>query len=310
MTLLIGFLLLVLVMLALDLGVFHRKAHEVSMREAWTWTFVWIGIAIAFGGWLFYSQGSTVATEYASVYFIEKALAIDNVFVFSLVFAYFAIPLKYQHKVLFWGILGAIFFRAIFIVAGVSLLENFGWVYYVFGAFLIYTGWMMYKNIGKEESLEENKTLRWLERRLPLTQDISSGKFTKRINGKLFFTPLFIALLFIELSDIVFAVDSVAASFAYSRDPYIIFYANIMAILGLRSLYFVLANLIDRFYYLKHGLSFMLVFIGTKMVFGDVYKMPIWMSLGAIIIVILISVAYSFYKTKPNGESMRKRETS
>ncbi len=297
-------------MLALDLGVFHRKAHEVSMREAWTWTFVWIGIAIAFGGWLFYSQGSTVATEYASVYFIEKALAIDNVFVFSLVFAYFAIPLKYQHKVLFWGILGAIFFRAVFIVAGVSLLENFEWVYYVFGAFLVYTGWLMYKNIGKEESLEENKTLRWLERRLPLTQDISSGKFTKRINGKLFFTPLFIALLFIELSDIVFAVDSVAASSAYSRDPYMIFYANIMAILGLRCLYFVLANLIDRFYYLKHGLSFMLVFIGTKMVFGDVYKMPIWMSLGAIVVVILISVAYSFYKTKPNEESMRIRETS
>lgn len=303
MTLLIAFLTLVIFMLALDLGVFHRKAHEVSLREAWTWTFVWIGIAIAFGGWLFYSQGSTVATEYASVYFIEKALAIDNVFVFSLVFAYFAIPLKYQHKVLFWGILGAIFFRAVFIVAGVSLLESFGWVYYVFGAFLVYTGWMMFKNIGKDESLEENKTIRWLERRLPITQDISSGKFTKRINGKLFFTPLFIALIFIELSDIVFAVDSVAASFAYSRDPYIIFYANIMAILGLRSLYFVLANLIDRFYYLKHGLSFMLVFIGAKMVLGDVYKMPIWMSLGAIVLVILISVVYSFYKTKPGQKN-------
>ena len=301
MTLLIGFLLIVIFMLALDLGVFHRKAHEVSLREAWTWTFVWIGIAIAFGGWLFFTQGSTAATEYASVYFIEKALAIDNVFVFSLVFAYFAIPLKYQHKVLFWGILGAIFFRAVFIVAGVSLLENFGWVYYVFGAFLVYTGWMMYKNIGKDESLEEIKTIRWLERRLPITQDISSGKFTKRINGKLFFTPLFIALIFIELSDIVFAVDSVAASFAYSRDPYIIFYANIMAILGLRSLYFVLANLIDRFYYLKHGLSFMLVFIGAKMIFGDVYKMPIWMSLGTIVLVILISVLYSFYKTKPGS---------
>ncbi|TCI36290.1 TerC family protein [Exiguobacterium sp. SH4S7] len=302
MTLLIAFLALVIFMLALDLGVFHRKAHEVSLREAWTWTFVWIGIAIAFGGWLFYSQGSTVATEYASVYFIEKALAIDNVFVFSLVFAYFAIPLKYQHKVLFWGILGAILFRAIFIVAGVSLLENFGWVYYVFGAFLVYTGWMMFKNIGKDESLEDNKTINWLKNHLPLTQDMSSGKFTKRINGKLFFTPLFIALIFIELSDIVFAVDSVAASFAYSRDPYIIFYANIMAILGLRSLYFVLANLIDRFYYLKHGLSFMLVFIGTKMIFGDVYKMPIWMSLGAIVLVILISVVYSFYKTKPNSQ--------
>lgn len=173
----------------------------------------------------------------------------------------------------------------------------------MFGAFLIYTGWMMFKNIGKDESLEENKTIRWLERRLPITQDISSGKFTKRINGKLFFTPLFIALIFIELSDIVFAVDSVAASFAYSRDPYIIFYANIMAILGLRSLYFVLANLIDRFYYLKHGLSFMLVFIGTKMIFGDVYKMPIWMSLGTIVLVILISVIYSFYKTKPNQQT-------
>ena len=162
---------------------------------------------------------------------------------------------------------------------------------------------MMFKNIGKNESLEENKTIRWLERRLPITQDISSGKFTKRINGKLFFTPLFIALIFIELSDIVFAVDSVAASFAYSRDPYIIFYANIMAILGLRSLYFVLANLIDRFYYLKHGLSFMLVFIGAKMVLGDVYKMPIWMSLGAIVLVILVSVVYSFYKTKPGQKN-------
>lgn len=299
MTLLIVFLAIVFIMLALDLGVFHRKAHEVSLREAWIWTFVWIGLAVAFGGWLFYAQGSDAAIEYTSVYFIEKALAIDNVFVFSLVFAYFAIPLKYQHKVLFWGILGAIFFRVIFIVAGVSLLENFSWVYYIFGAFLVYTGYMMFKNIGQETSLEENKTVRWLEKRLPITQDISSGKFTQRINGKLFFTPLLIALIFIEISDIVFAVDSVAASFAYSRDPFIIFYANIMAILGLRSLYFVLANLIDRFYYLKHGLSFMLVFIGAKMILGDVYKMPIWMSLGTIVLVILISVFYSFYKTKP-----------
>lgn len=302
MTLLIIFLLIVIFMLALDLGVFHRKAHVVSLREAWIWTFIWVGIAVAFGGWLFYAQGGTAAIEYTSVYFIEKALAIDNVFVFSLVFAYFAIPAKYQHKVLFWGILGAIFFRIVFITAGVSLLENFGWIYYVFGAFLIYTGYMMFKNIGKQEALEENKTIRWLEKRLPITQDITSGKFTQRINGKLFFTPLFVALIFIEISDIVFAVDSVAASFAYSRDPYIIFYANIMAILGLRSLYFVLANLIDRFYYLKHGLSFMLVFIGTKMVLGDVYKMPIWMSLGTIVLVISVSVIYSFYKTKP-GQS-------
>ena len=162
MTLLIVFLAIVFIMLALDLGVFHRKAHEVSLREAWTWTFVWIGLAVAFGGWLFYAQGSDAAIEYTSVYFIEKALAIDNVFVFSLVFAYFAIPLKYQHKVLFWGILGAIFFRVIFIVAGVSLLDNFAWVYYIFGAFLVYTGYMMFKNIGQETSLEENKTVRWL----------------------------------------------------------------------------------------------------------------------------------------------------
>lgn len=293
------FLLIVFLMLALDLGVFHRNAHEVKLKEAWIWTFVWIGIALLFGVWLYFSQGSTATAEYVSVYFIEKALAIDNVFVFSLVFAYFAIPLKYQHKVLFWGILGAIFFRVVFILAGVSLLENFGWIYYVFGLFLIYTGWAMYWNIGKQESLEENKILIWLQKRLPLVQDLSEGRFTARLDGKLYFTPLFVALLFIEISDIVFAVDSVAASFAYSRDPYIIFYANIMAILGLRSLYFVLASLIERFYYLKHGLSFMLVFIGVKMVLGDVYKMPIWLSLGTIVVVILVSIIYSFYKTRP-----------
>lgn len=296
---LIIFLLVVFLMLALDLGVFHRNAHEVKLKEAWTWTFIWITIALLFGIWIYFSQGGTAATEYVSVYFIEKALAIDNVFVFSLVFAYFSIPLRYQHKVLFWGILGAIFFRVVFILAGVALLENFGWIYYIFGLFLIYTGWMMFKNIGKDVSLEDNKIILWLQKRLPIVQDISDGRFTKRINNKIYFTPLFIALIFIEISDIVFAVDSVAASFAYSRDPYIIFYANIMAILGLRSLYFVLANLIDRFYYLKHGLSFMLVFIGIKMLLGDVYKMPIWMSLGTIVLVILISVLYSFYKTKP-----------
>lgn len=296
---LIIFLLVVFLMLALDLGVFHRNAHEVKLKEAWTWTFIWITIALLFGIWIYFSQGGSATTEYVSVYFIEKALAIDNVFVFSLVFAYFSIPLRYQHKVLFWGILGAIFFRVVFILAGVALLENFGWIYYIFGLFLIYTGWMMFKNIGKDESLEDNKIILWLQKRLPIVQDISEGRFTKRINNKIYFTPLFIALIFIEISDIVFAVDSVAASFAYSRDPYIIFYANIMAILGLRSLYFVLANLIDRFYYLKHGLSFMLVFIGIKMLLGDVYKMPIWMSLGTIVLVILISVLYSFYKTKP-----------
>ncbi|WP_114570046.1 TerC/Alx family metal homeostasis membrane protein [Exiguobacterium flavidum] len=298
MTLLFIFLLVVLALLALDLGVFHRKAKEVSLREAWGWSAIWIALAVLFGVFLYFNQGSGTATEYFSVYFIEKALAIDNVFVFSLVFAYFVIPRQYQHKVLFYGIIGAILFRALFIGAGSALLTRFDWIYYLFGAFLIYSGYLMFKAISAPPSLEGNKLIGWLNRTLPVTPNLEDDKLFLKKAGKWFVTPLFIALLFIELSDILFAVDSVAASFAYSDDPYVIFYANIMAILGLRSLYFVLDGMISRFHYLKHGLSFMLVFIGLKMVLSDFYKMPLAVSLGAIVLVVVSSILFSFYKTR------------
>ena len=298
-----GFTAFVLMMLALDLGVFHRKAHEVSFKEATTWSVVWISLALVFNGLFYYyttnkfgpEAGSRLSLEFLTGYIVEKSLSVDNIFVFVMVFAYFAIPPIYQHRVLFYGIIGALIFRAIFIGAG-SWLMQFHWVIYVFGAFLIITGIKMMFAPEKQLEPEKNFLIRLFKRFVPVTPQLHGQKFFTRIDGRLFATPLFIALLFLELTDIIFAVDSVPAIFALTKEPMIVFTSNIFAILGLRAMYFMLAGAVDKFHLLKYGLAVVLVFVGLKMVWlNDAFggKFPITWSLGIILGTIAISVIAS-----------------
>ncbi len=290
-------------MLALDLGVFHRKAHEVSFKEASMWSVVWVSLALVFNVGFYYYAASKFPTdvawalslEFFTGYVVEKALSVDNIFVFVLVFGYFAVPLKYQHRVLFYGILGALFFRAVFIGAG-SWLMQFHWVIYLFGGFLIVTGIKMMVIGDKEMNPDKNPVIRLFKRLVPVTGEYHGQKFFVIINRAVHATPLFIALLFIELTDIVFAVDSVPAIFAITNEPLIVFTSNIFAILGLRAMYFMLAGVMHRFYLLKYGLSLVLIFVGLKMVWlNDAFggKFPITWSLGIIASIILVSVVAS-----------------
>lgn len=310
----LGFLLFVLLMLALDLGVFHRNAHEVSFKEATAWSVVWVTLALVFNAGLYYFAASkfgaetaqTVSLEFLTGYLIEKALSVDNIFVFVLVFGYFAIPAKYQHRVLFYGIIGALIFRAIFIGAGAWLMQ-FHWVVYVFGAFLILTGIKMMFSGEKEMNPEKNFLIRLFKKFVPVTHELHGQKFFVRQNGILFATPLFIALLFLELTDIIFAVDSVPAIFALTKEPFIVFTSNIFAILGLRAMYFMLAGAVDKFHLLKYGLSVVLIFVGLKMVWlNDAFggKFPIVWSLGFIGLTIAVSVFASLIFPKMTSEKV------
>jgi len=297
------FLVFVLAMLALDLGVFNRKAHVVSFKEASAWSVVWVILALVFN-FLFYryslaqfgaETAQTLALEFLTGYVIEYSLSIDNIFVFVLVFSYFAIPAKYKHRVLFYGILGALIFRAIFIALG-SVLMQFHFVIYIFGAFLIITGVKMMFSHAEEIEPEKNFLIRIFKRFMPVTNTIEDKSFFVRENGVMHATPLFIALLFLEATDIIFAVDSVPAIFAITKEPLIVFTSNIFAILGLRSMYFMLAGAIDKFHLLKYGLSVVLIFVGLKMVWlNDYYggKFPISYSLGFILGTIALSVVAS-----------------
>jgi tellurite resistance protein TerC len=270
----------VLLMLALDLGVFHRKIHEVSLREALTWTFVWVSLALLFNTIIFYWKGRQQALEFFTGYLIEKALSVDNIFVFIMIFTYFQIPSKYQHKVLFWGVLGALIMRVVFIFAGVALIEKFHFTIYIFGALLIYTGYrMFYQNNAKIEP-DKNPLIRFFK------------KFIK-LNGKRFATPLFLVLIFIETTDLIFAVDSIPAILAITQDQFIVYTSNVFAILGLRSLYFALAGVVHRFWLLNYGLAVVLVFVGIKMLLIDLYKIPIEWSLIFIAIIITGSIFLS-----------------
>lgn len=299
----LGFTGFVLLMLALDLGVFHRKAHEVSIKEATIWSVVWITLALVFNGLFYYytvdkfgsETGTRLSLEFLTGYIVEKSLSVDNIFVFVMVFAYFAIPPIYQHRVLFYGIIGALIFRAIFIGAG-SWLMQFHWVIYLFGAFLIITGIKMMFAPEKELEPEKNFLIRLFKRFMPVTPQLHGQKFFVKDKGKLFATPLFIALLFLELTDVIFAVDSVPAIFALTKEPMIVFTSNIFAILGLRAMYFMLAGAVDKFHLLKYGLAIVLVFVGLKMVWlNDAFggKFPIVWSLGIILSTILVSVIAS-----------------
>ena len=261
----VGFNAFVLLMLALDLGVFHRKAHEIRFKEALGWSGFWIGLALVFalGVWRF--RGADDATAFLTGYLIEKALSIDNLFVILLIFSYFAVPTVYQHKVLFWGILGALLFRAVFIFAGVALIQRFHATIYLLGTFLILTGIKMAFQKETKVEPEKNRLLRLFRRFVPVTADFQGGAFFTRVAGRIWATPLFVALLFVELTDLVFAVDSIPAILAVLPDPFIVYTANVFAILGLRSLYFALAGMMDKFRYLKPALAVVLIVVGVKM---------------------------------------------
>lgn len=299
----VAFHLFVFAMLALDLGVFHRKAHEVSFKEASAWTVVWISLAMVFNALLyFYSSqkfspeiGKSVALEFLTGFVVEKSLAIDNIFIFAVVFNYFAIPKIYQHRILFWGILGALAFRAIFIAMG-SVLMQYEWVVMFFGAVLIFTGIKMYFAGTEETDLEKNFLIRVLNKVFRVHPKIEGDRFFFVKDGKRFVTPLFVALIFLELTDIIFAVDSVPAIFALTKEPLIVFTSNIFAILGLRSMFFMLAGSMDRFIYIKYGLASVLVFVGLKMIYLNEHfggKFPIAWSLAIIATLIGTSVVAS-----------------
>jgi tellurite resistance protein TerC len=292
-----AFIALIFFLLALDLLVFHREAHEISIKEAFVWSIIWTVMGVGFAAVIFAWHGGTAAGEYLAGYVIERSLSVDNIFVFALIFGYFSVPAAYQHRVLVWGIVGAVVFRILFIVAGASLLEAFHWMIYVFGAFLVFTGIRM--GISKEVEVhpEQNPALRFLRRLLPITTDYHGTKFFVRQSGVLMATPMLAVLLTIETTDIIFAVDSIPAIFAVTKDPFIVFSSNAFAILGMRVLYFMLAGAMHRFVYLKAGLSVVLVFVGVKMLTEEVYHLPIWISLGVIGVVLVVAIAASLVVT-------------
>jgi tellurite resistance protein TerC len=283
----------VLLMLALDLGVFNRKIHEVSLKEALTWTFIWVLLALVFNAIIFYWRGRQQALEFFTGYLIEKALSVDNIFVFIMIFTYFQIPSKYQHKVLFWGILGALLMRVIFIFAGVALIEKFHFTIYLFGALLIYTGYKMFYHNNAKIEPDKNPFIRFFKKFMPVTPHLQEDNFIVKLNGKLYATPLFLVLILIETTDLIFAVDSIPAILAITQDQFIVYTSNVFAILGLRSLYFALAGVVHRFWLLSYGLAVVLVFVGIKMLLIDIYKIPIEWSLIFIATVITGSIFFS-----------------
>ena len=295
------FNIFVLGMLALDLLVFHRKAHAVSLREALSWSAVWIALALIFNVGIYYLWGSEKALEFLAGYLIEKSLSVDNIFVFIMIFSYFAVPAIYQHRILFWGILGALIMRAIFIAAGAALLSAFHWIIYIFGGFLIITGIKMFFAGEEKIEPEKNPAVLLLRRFMPITNEFHGQRFFVRIDQRLWATPLFVVLVVIETTDVIFAVDSIPAIFAITMDPFIVYTSNIFAILGLRALYFLLAGIMDMFRYLKVGLSFVLCFVGVKMMLVDFYKIPIGVSLGVVAGILAISILASLVKPKLAG---------
>ncbi len=294
------FNLVVLCLLALDLGVFHRKAHSVSMKEAAIWSVVWISLSLLFNASLFIWEGQQIGMQFLAGYLIEKSLSVDNIFVFVMLFSYFKVPLNYQHRVLFWGILGALLMRGALIGVGAYLISQFHWVLYVFGAFLVFTGIRM--ALQKEDEhieVETNGVVRLLRRIMPISNVYHGERFFVREMGRLVATPLFVVLLIVETTDLLFALDSIPAIFAVTQDPFIVYTSNVCAILGLRALYFLLANVMESFRYLKLGLSAVLVFVGVKMLIADVYHMPIALSLGVIATILTVSIVASLLFPAP-----------
>jgi len=304
----IAFVAFIIGMLGVDLFL-HRDHHAVSVREAATWSLVWVVMGTSFGGVIWWLEGGTLATEYITGYLIEKSLSVDNIFVFALIFSYFAVPLKFQHNVLFWGIFGALVFRAIFIFAGVALLDRFHWMIYVFGAFLIITGIRMFFHKGEDIHPERNPVLRALRRILPISNDYDEAKFFTVQNGVRMATPLLAVLVVVETTDIIFAVDSIPAILAITQDQFLVFSSNAFAILGLRALYFLLAGVMDRFVYLKTGLAVVLVYVGVKMLLGGAgYHIPTALSLGIIALTLTVAVVASLRATTPEDRDRLAEE--
>jgi tellurite resistance protein TerC len=301
----IWFLLLggIIAMLLVDL-LLHRDAHVIGVREAAWWSALWVSIGLAVGGVIWWFYGSEFGMQYFAGYIIEKSLAVDNVFVWAVIFSYFAVPRAYQHRVLFYGVLGALVFRAIFIAAGSWMIASFAWILYIFGAFLIATGIKMLMQRDEHIDMSKSKTLRLFRRFIPTTDEYEGQKFLTRRNGVLMATPLLAVVVVVEVTDIIFAVDSIPAIFAVTQEPFLVFASNAFAILGLRAMYFLLADLMHRFVYLKIGLSLVLVWVGIKMIVGHAFfKIPTAISLGVVIAIIAISVVASLVATREPTES-------
>ena len=289
----IGFAALLSIMFVLDLGVFNRRSHEIKFREALVWTFVWVSLALAFNIWIYFSMGKIKALEFFTGYIIEESLSVDNLFVFIMIFGYFNVAKTHQPKILKWGIIGALIMRAIFILAGIGLLERFHWMLYIFGGLLVFTGIKM--ALGKEGKVEPEKNLlvRLVGRFFPVSSDSRTHRFFIREKGRISVTPLFLTLLVVESSDVIFALDSIPAILAVTMDPFIVYTSNVFAILGLRSLYYLLANVMEMFIYLKIGISFILAYVGVKMIVSDLYPIPIHISLLVIASVLALSITAS-----------------
>ncbi|NOT78955.1 MAG: TerC family protein [Bacteriovoracaceae bacterium] len=287
-------------MLVLDLGVFHKKSHKVSIKESLAWTAIWITLSLMFNAWIFHSMGEQKGLEFLSGYVIEKSLSVDNIFVISLIFSYFRVPPQYQHRVLFWGVLGALVFRIIFIFAGVALIQKFNWMIYVFGGFLVITGLKMLREEEKTIEIEANPLIRFIKKFAKISPNFDGEKFRTILNGKKVFTPLFLVLVMIETTDIIFAVDSIPAVLAITSDPYIVFTSNVFAILGLRSLYFALNGVMEMFEYINYALAGILVFVGVKMIISPWFHMPTIISVGVIFTLLLASILASIYFPKKN----------
>ena len=298
-----GFNIFILIMLALDLGVFHRKSREITVKEAFLWTALWITLAFAFNIIVYYTQGEDKAFEFFTGYLIEKSLSVDNIFVIILIFSYFQVPQAYQHKVLFWGILGALVMRAAFIFVGVELIHKFHWLIYIFGAFLIYTGIKIVKSGDMTIDPAKNPLIKFAKRFFSVTEDFVKDRFFVKIDERIWATPLFLVVILIESTDLIFAVDSIPAILAISDDSFIVYTSNVFAILGLRSLYFALAGIEKYFKYLKYGVSAILIFVGIKMSIMDFYKIPVEISLAFIFIALSLATLASMIFTKDKTRS-------
>lgn len=291
-----GFTVFIIAMLALDLFVFQRKPHEIRVRESLLLTAFWIFIALSFNAGIALLRGHQLALEFLTGFLIEKSLSVDNIFIFLLIFNYFRVPSSLQPRVLFWGVLGAIVLRAVFVIAGIALIHAFHWVIYVFGGILVVTGIKMIFEKEEEIHPEHNPVLKIFRKFMPVTKNYEGDRFFVKREGRLFATPLLVVLLLVESTDVIFAVDSIPAIFAVTLDPFIVYTSNIFAILGLRALYFALAGVMCKVYYLSYGLAAILVFVGVKMLISDYYKIPIGFALGFIAFVLAVSIAVSFLK--------------
>jgi tellurite resistance protein TerC len=298
----VGFNVFVLGMLALDLGVFHRKSHTVTVREALTWTGVWVTLSLFFNLFIYYYFGEEKAVEFFTGYLIEKSLSVDNIFVIIMIFSYFQVPQEYQHKVLFWGILGALVMRVIFIFSGIELIHRFHWLVYIFGGFLVFTGIRMITSGDDKIEPEKNPIIKLARRMFSVTPTFEGDQFFTKHEGKTWVTPLFLVVILIEVTDLIFAVDSIPAILSISEDPFIVYTSNVFAILGLRSLYFALSGIEKYFHYLKFGLSAILIFVGVKMCIVDFYKIPV--SISLIVIVFVLAIAMLASVLFPKKESV------